>query len=732
MKNLFYLTCFLFIQSLPINAQELTVKYTEDKIEIDGLPDDKAWQNAEIASDFWQWRPTDTVQAVKQTEFKALFDKEHIYILIKAYTKEKKFTVYNLERDFETKSADYIQLIFDTFNDASNAFKFQTNHLGLKGDMLLSNSGSLGGRGMNSSWDAIWEVESKLYDDSYIAEVKIPFNQLYFINGSKSWRFNIYRSDTQSLEHSSWAKIPQEQRIGDLGFMGKMNFEKPLGESKKPVSFIPYINGSIGKDFSQEKKLNNFDYGLDIKIPIGNSINVDLTLNPDFSQVEVDDQLVNLSQWELRLPEKRQFFTQNSDLFTDFGQERDAEPFFSRRIGISKDYEGNTVENKIINGIRLSGKLNDNLRIGLLNVLTEENKSLGIPQNNNTLFTIRNKVFARSNYSFFFINRENTKDYDFIENQKKFNRVLGFEYNLASKDGEWKGRTFFHKSFTPEENDKNTSFGMRLSRNTRKHYISMGGSYVGDDFRSDLGYYRRYGFIKLTPFYQYRIYPKNNDKILNYELQNYTALVYRPNKNQRFEGRWFISSFKIKYRDVSEIEVKQNIRKDYLYFDFDPTRTKGSVPLPANNFYSYTDYEMAYSSPDKDLFNFRTEIQIGDFFNGKKFSLNNEFKFRVQPYFNTSLKINYDSIELPEPYNSKDIWLISPKFQFTFNKKTFWTTYVQYTNQSENLGINSRLQWRFAPLSDLYLVYNDNYFTTGSIEPQFRSINLKLTYWINI
>ena len=404
MKNLFYLICFLFIQSLPINAQELTVKYTEDKIEIDGLPDDKAWQNAEIASDFWQWRPTDTVQAVKQTEFKALFDKEHIYILIKAYTKEKKFTVYNLERDFETKSADYIQLIFDTFNDASNAFKFQTNHLGLKGDMLLSTSGSLGGRGMNSSWDAIWEVESKLYDDSYIAEVKIPFNQLYFINGSKSWRFNIYRSDTQSLEHSSWAKIPQEQRIGDLGFMGKMNFEKPLGESKKPVSFIPYINGSIGKDFSQEKKLNNFDYGLDIKIPIGNSINVDLTLNPDFSQVEVDDQLVNLSQWELRLPEKRQFFTQNSDLFTDFGQERDAEPFFSRRIGISKDYEGNTVENKIINGIRLSGKLNDNLRIGLLNVLTEENKSLGIPQNNNTLFTIRNKVFARSNYSFFFIN----------------------------------------------------------------------------------------------------------------------------------------------------------------------------------------------------------------------------------------------------------------------------------------------------------------------------------------
>ncbi len=727
-----YIFIFLF-QTFILKSQEVTVKYTEDKIEIDGSPNDSAWKNADVASDFWQWRPTDSVKAIKQTEFKALFDKKNLYFLVKAYTKEKKFTVYNLKRDFETKSADYVQLIFDTFSDASNAFKFQTNHLGLKGDMLLSSVLSRGdSRGMNSSWDAIWEVESKLYDDSYIAEVKIPLNQLYFLNGSKSWRFNIYRSDTQTMEHSSWAKTPQNQRIGDLAFMGKINFEKPLGESKKPISFIPYFNGITGRNFVQEKSLNNFEYGLDMKVPIGNSINVDLTFNPDFSQVEVDDQLVNLSQFELKLPEKRQFFTQNSDLFTDFGQQRDAEPFFSRRIGIATDLDGNTIENKIIRGFRLSGKINDKLRIGLLNVLTEEDKANGIPQNNSTLFTIRNKVFARSNYAFFFINRENTKNYDFVENQKKYNRVFGFEYNLASENGEWSGRTFIHKSITPEKNDKNASFGMRLSKNTRKHYISMGGSYVGDDFRSDLGYYRRYGFIKLTPFYQYRIYPKNSTKVLNYALQYYSAYVIRPNKKERFEGRWNISSFEIKYLNQSEFEIKQNIKRDYLYYDFDPTRTEGATPLPANNFYSYTDYEIAYSTPDKNLFSIRSKVNYGDFFNGTKFSINNELNFRVQPYFNTSLKINYDSIELPEPYPSRDIWLISPKFQFTFNKKTFWTTYVQYTNQSENLGINSRLQWRFAPLSDLYLVYNDNYFTTGSIEPQFRSINLKLTYWINI
>jgi hypothetical protein len=165
LKKLPIILALIFVHSNLAFSQEINVKFTEEKINIDGSPDDLAWKNADVASEFWQWRPTDSVKAVKQTEFKALFDSENLYFLIKAYTKEKKFTVYNLKRDFETASADYVQLIFDTFNDASNAFKFQTNHLGLKGDMLLSTIMSFGGRGMNSSWDAIWDVESKLYED---------------------------------------------------------------------------------------------------------------------------------------------------------------------------------------------------------------------------------------------------------------------------------------------------------------------------------------------------------------------------------------------------------------------------------------------------------------------------------------------------------------------------------------------------------------------------------------
>jgi hypothetical protein len=105
--------------------------------------------------------------------------------------------------------------------------------------------------------------------------------------------------------------------------------------------------------------------------------------------------------------------------------------------------------------------------------------------------------------------------------------------------------------------------------------------------------------------------------------------------------------------------------------------------------------------------------------------------FRVQPKAVFSLAMNYDRIELPDPYSSGDIWLLSPKVDITFSKSVFWSTLIQYSNQQDNLGINSRLQWRFAPLSDLYLVYNDNYFV-NQFSPRYRSINLKIQYWLNI
>ncbi len=714
-----------------VEEKEILVPSIEGEIIVDGIGNESDWGNADWANDFWMWRPTDSLLAKKQTRFKVIRDDKYLYLLVELSTNGTNFTTPSLKRDFSSYGQDYLHLLFDTFSDATNAFNFITNPLGIKADGLISGGNQDYRTSRNYSWDTKWNVQTKIKSNSYTAEFRIPFNSMFYDNKNSSWRFNIYRRNTQENEHSIWVKTPQNQQIGNLAFMGKMIFEKPLKKARNPISVIPYISGISFNDFINSNKNSNFSIGGDGKIPIGNSLNLDLTFNPDFSQVEVDDQIVNISRFEISLPEKRQFFTQNDDLFKDFGSNRDVIPFFSRRIGVAKDIDGNTIENRIIAGGRLSGKLNSNLRIGFLNALTEADEKNKIPSNLNTVFTLRQKVFDRSNVSFFFIDRRTTDEYDFISEEKRKNSVTGLEYNLASSDNKWTGRAYLHKSFTEGLNDDDMIVGMNLQRNTLRHKASMEFIHGGEDFRSDLGFFRRTGFLKLSPSYSYRIYPKN-ENVISYEFSQYGFLVLNSAKDYIVSDRGFWSSIRKSYLNGTSLRFSYSNRYEYLFNDFDPTRSEGSTPLPANSNFNYSTYQISYRSDQRKAFNFDSEFNYGSFYNGTKLSIENELKWRKQPIFNASMIVNYNSIKLPNPYPSKNIWLISPKLDFTFTKTLFWTTFVQYNSQGENLGVNSRFQWRFAPLSDLFLVYNDNYISSDNFSPRYRSFNLKFTYWLNI
>ena len=711
--------------------KELFVNSIKGGIKIDGLSKEIQWEKAKWSSSFWMWRPTDTLQANKQTQFKMLRDDQNLYILIELTTNGNTFTTPSLKRDFEWYESDSVTLLFDTFNDATNAFSFATNPLGLKSDGLISGGNQNYRTDRNYAWDTKWTVETKIEEGKYTAEFKIPFSAFFYDNTQTSWRFNLFRRNFEGNETSSWAQTPQNQTIGNLAFMGKMIFEEPLKKAQNPISIIPYISAAKFEDFENNTSDFNLSVGGDAKIPIGNALNLDLTLNPDFSQVEVDDQVVNLTRFAISLPEKRQFFTQNDDLFKDFGANNDVAPFFSRRIGVAEDLDGNTIENKIIAGARLSGKLNSNLRLGFLNILTDADIANEIPSNLNTVFTLRQKVFTRSNVSFFFIDRRTTEEYDFISEEEKKNSVTGIEYNLASPDSKWTGRAFFHKSFTEGLDDDDIISGVRLQRNTLRNRVGMEVIHGGEDFRSNLGFFRRTGFLKLSPEYTYRIYPKNPN-VTSYEFSERTFFVFNPTIDYKLTDRWFISTFRKRYLNNTSLDLRIINRYEFLTDGFDPTRSSDGIDLPSNSSYNFTDIELGYRSDQRKKFNFDSKISYGSFYNGTKFAVENEFKWRKQPIFNASMIVNFNAIKLPEPYSSKDIWLISPKLDFTFSKTLFWTTFVQYNSQGENLGVNSRLQWRFAPLSDLYIVYNDNYISTDNFSPRYRSFNLKLTYWLNI
>ena len=267
------------------HPRSLTVKFITDEIQIDGVMDEPIWSQAEVATDLWQFFPPDSALDREQIEFRFLYDDHTLYIGIRAESVGDKYAVTSLRRDFGGADNDNVTLMFDTFRDGTNAFLFGVTPYGVQRDALLSGGGA-GREAFNYTWDIRWQTESTMFEDHYVVEIAIPFTSLKFEEGATHWRVRAYRWDMQTSVQSSWARVPQNQLLSSLAFMGDIYFEKPLGKSRTPVSVIPYINALADKDYTSDESNARLRVGGDAKIAIGNGMNLDLTVNPDFSNVE--------------------------------------------------------------------------------------------------------------------------------------------------------------------------------------------------------------------------------------------------------------------------------------------------------------------------------------------------------------------------------------------------------------------------------------------------------------
>lgn len=707
--------------------KKITAKYITSEITLDGVMDEAVWEQAEMATDFMQFFPTDSKIADYPTTFKILYSETTLYVGIRAEAANGNYVVSSLKRDFGATTNDNVSLLFDTFSDGTTAYFFGITPYGVRREGLVSE----GGDNFNNTWDVKWKAEATRFEDHFVIEVAIPFTSLKFVEGSTKWRFRSYRWNNQSNEQSTWVQVPQQQLLSSLAYMGELHFERPLGRSRTPFTLIPYINTLTDHDFTTDESNTSLKVGGDAKVAIGNGMNLDITLNPDFSNVEVDDIFTNLTRFELRVPEKRQFFIDNSDLFESFGNSfNEAKPFFSRRIGLARDTLGNLIQNDIIGGVRLSGKLNKDWRLGVLNIQTAKDEANQIASNNNMMLALQRKVGSRSNIGVFWVNRQAMGEKGFLDASDEYNRVIGADYNLASSDDIWRGRFYAHKSFQPNDGKGNFSSQATLTYNPRRWEITEDLVFVDQDFRADLGFVPRRDIIKWGNGIRRIFYP--NTGIFNtHGLQALTIVYWRPSLDYKKTDHSYSLTWDTAFKNQAVAEASFTNNYIYLTNPFDPTRTPGGQPLPGGQGYHFNQIEYTYQSNNVNLLTYQVQGVVGRFFNGNIFSIGGQVAYRIQPWAQFTLGVNYDQIRLPDPYEDADLWLVTPKIDVTFSKNLFWSTLVQYSNQRDNLGINSRLQWRFAPLSDLYLVYNDNYFTE-TFAPRFRSINLKLTYWLNL
>ena len=309
-----------------------------------------------------------------------------------------------------------------------------------------------------------------------------------------------------------------------------------------------------------------------------------------------------------------------------------------------------------------------------------------------------------------------------LESKQTGLRNSRVEFYLKEKKHEY---TEFINKIISAINLRPEEVGIKLTGDFSSNYTGI-AIIFDQDFSSDLGFVRRTGIFKGLANFERAFWPKQGS-IQTHSFRFSPVAIWSLEddfKNTDYDLR---SSWEAKFKDTGEIGVGMTNSFTFLFDGFDPTGTDGGIPLPGNQGYHYNSVEGKYESDQRKVFGYALGTEVGRFFNGKRYSVEGGMTLRFQPKVFISLLFNYDQISLPDPYPSADIWLISPKIDVTFSKSIFWSTLVQYSNQRDNLGINSRLQWRFAPLSDLFIVYNDNYFV-NSFEPKSRSINLKLTY----
>lgn len=723
MNRALFLHTFLFF-SIIANGQKknetfrLNVTRTDQTIEIDGIGDDPVWKTTDVAKDFFMVLPMDNGPANEKTEIRMTYDDKNLYLLATFYHRKKgNYTVESLRRDFSFGKNDNFLLFLDPFNNQTTGFTFGANAYGAQWDGTMFDGASV-----DLNWDSKWISKTTRDDEKWVFEMALPFKSIRYEEGVKEWGINFSRLDLESSEKSSWTPVPRQFPTSSMAYNGTLVWDTPPPKPRMNFSIIPYVLGEVNQDLTIDEETNyEGKIGGDVKFSISSSLNLDLTVNPDFSQVEVDRQITNLDRFELFFPERRQFFLENADLFANFGYNR-IRPFFSRRIGLGVPIHA---------GARVSGNLNEKWRVGLMDIQTASVDETGLPSQNFAVLSLQRKMFSRSNLGLLLVNKQSVnypQENDSISAQfLKYNRNLGIEYNLASSDNLWNGKAFVLKSFSPEKESSGITQAAHLEYKSRRWNWRVQEEWVGKNYSAEVGFVPRNSYINLTGSLGHLFFPKGG-KILSHGPELNGIYYFDENFKRTDNSSYLVYSFA--FRDRSDLAFF--ISDDYveLLAPFDPTRL-GLTELDIGTKHQWNAFGWMYASKPQSLLTYTFDARFGGYYlDGNRTSLTTELGYRFQPYVSLSANLNYNHIKLPAPWNTNQFWLIGSEIDITFSNKLFFANLFQYNEQTGNFNLNSRLQWRYAPASDLFLVYTNNQMIDPFM-PRDWSLTLKFTYWFN-
>jgi hypothetical protein len=429
--------------------------------EIDGWLTDEAWDAAEWGGDFQMFEPYDDRPPSQETRFKVIFDKEYIYVGMRAFDTAPDSIVSRLTRRDDI-DGDMMAFQFDSYHDLQTAFTFIASAAGSRADFFMSSDGE----NEDETWNAIWWVKTQVDDQGWTLEAKVPFSQLRFDRNSGGvWGFQVAREIYRNSEMSLWQPMSKEQP-GWVHLMGEINGLENI-DPRKQADLTPYmVAGSEWFDkepedpFRKDGVDRTFNAGLDAKIGVTNNFTLDLTVNPDFGQVEADPSVVNLTAFETFFREQRPFFIEGNNIFNyDLAVHTRNSMFYSRRIGRrpqyypdlgTGEYADLPAATTILGAAKLTGKTKDGLSVGIIESLTSKETALidnGSSQRTETVEPLTNYFVGRVSKEF---DKGNTRIGGMVTSTNRFTDEVQLDY---LRSGAYTGGLDFQQFFSDRSYD---------------------------------------------------------------------------------------------------------------------------------------------------------------------------------------------------------------------------------------------------------------------------------------
>ena len=687
-------------------------------IRLDGQLDERVYYTVPALTDFIQQAPDEGAPATEKTEAWILFDATNIYVAARVWDSAppSEWVANEMRRDTrQLRQNDTFAVILDTFYDRRNAVAFYTNPIGALADFQITNEGN-----PNSDWNPVWDVRTGRFEDGWTVEMEIPFKSLRYRPGpSQIWGVQLRRNVRRKNEWTYITPLPISAGSGPGGIFRVSGAATLVGldapSGSKNLEIKPYGIGGVSTNLAASPPTRNAGDGtggLDVKYGVTQNLTADFTVNTDFAQVEVDEQQVNLTRFNLFFPEKREFFLEGRGIFDFarggfsggfggalrrggggfFGGGNAPTIFYSRQIGLQ-----NRAVVPIVGGGRVTGKIGA-FDVGALNIQADEDALARAEMTNFTVVRVKRDILRRSTIGGIFTNRSVALAGDGSSQAYGADATFSFYENVSLLG--YMART---QVPDPGRQGDDLSYQGRFDYGGDLYGFQAEHLLVEKNFIPEVGFLRRDNFRRTYTRARFSPRPRSLANIRQFRFEGSFDYIEMADLGI-VETRQSQLGFSTELENSDRFGVSVADNYEFLHREFTPGPDDVIFPVGG---YSFFDVEGSYSPGAQRRLNGRLTVRAGDYFDGSIRTVGfsqGRMEITQQLSMEPSVSVNW----IDSPRGSFRTDLIVSRVNYTFTPRMFFSGLIQYNSSTNTVSNNLRLRWEYSPGSELFVVYTED------------------------